>query len=415
MATAQELQQQQNDLRQQIKDTNAVIDAQRAKADALAAQARLLPEGSIQRADLMSQAGDIVISNTKLNEQNVTNNDQFTSRQQTLDATVNAPFADPADTPAPDPNTGGASDTADSVVDYPNYATGPGGYVEGQAISEGGGYVPGADETAADTAEKYADPNNIGPDFTVKEQAGGYDAAMGDDIYTGGGYDPDQSYTDPNDLSSMPGAIEPAEPVINGTPDTRVKLLVPHSYLSGNTTGPKNQLKLVGGIIFPYTPTISLEHKANYSGVNTPHSNYTQYFYKNSAVSEIGISAKFTVQNEEEAGLYIAVVHLLRVLTKMQFGNDSNAGSPPPICRLLAFGDYMLNNVPVAVTSFKADYPDNVDYFRTGDTVKDFGYTSVPVLSTINLTLIPMYSRAEMLRGTVTGWINGNQRVRGYL
>ena len=121
------------------------------------------------------------------------------------------------------------------------------------------------------------------------------------------------------------------------------------------------------------------------------------------------------MQNEEEAGLYIAVVHLLRVLTKMQFGNDPNAGSPPPICRLLAFGDYMLNNVPVAVTSFKADYPDNVDYFRTGDTVKDFGYTSVPVLSTINLTLIPMYSRAEMLRGTVTGWINGNQRVRGYL
>jgi hypothetical protein len=75
----------------------------------------------------------------------------------------------------------------------------------------------------------------------------------------------------------------------------------------------------------------------------------------------------------------------------------------------------MLNNVPVAVTSFKADFPDNVDYFRTGDTVKDFGYTSVPVLSTINLTLIPMYSRAEMLRGTVTGWIDGNQRVQGYL
>lgn len=412
MATAQELQQQQKALLQQIKDTNAAIEAQNAKADALAAQARLLPSESIQRAELMSQAGDIRLSQTKLIEQNVNNNDRFTAQQQTLDATVNAPFADPADTPAPDPNTGGASDTAASVVDYPNYANGPGGYVEGQAISEGGGYVPGADETAADTAEKYADPNNIGPDFTVKKEAGGYDAAQGDSIYTGGGYDPDKSYTDPNNLSSMPEDLEPAVPVINGTPDTRVKLLVPMSYLSNavsNTSGPRNQLKLARGIIFPYTPTISLEHKANYSGVNTPHSNYTQYFYKNSSVSTISLSAKFTVQNDYEAEVYFSVIHLLRALTKMRYGDDDNAGSPPPVCRLFAYGDAIMNNVPVAVSSFKLDLPDNVDYFTTKS------QSSAPTMSTLSLTLTPIYSRNEMQKFTVTDWLSNNLRSKGYL
>lgn len=305
---------------------------------------------------------------------------------------------------------------------FPDYST-AGGYVAGQVESTNGGYVPGSDATAAATAAKYADPTNIGPDFTPISVSGNKvpgELAIGASQTIAPNWNasstiPDQSYTDPSNLSSMPTDLVPAEPIINGTADNRVKLMIPQSYQILDTAKPRNQLKLGGGIVFPYTPTISLEHKANYTNVNVPHSNYTQYFYKNSSVSEITISGKFTVQNEAEAGLYIAITHLLRALTKMRFGNDTNAGSPPPVCRLMAYGDYMLNNVPVAVASFKVDLPDSVDYFRTGYTVTEFGYTSVPVVSTIQLTLLPIYSRAEMLKGTVTDWLTKNQRVQGYL
>ena len=50
-------------------------------------------------------------------------------------------------------------------------------------------------------------------------------------------------------------------------------------------------------------------------------------------------------------------MHLGRVLTKMPFGDDPNAGSPPPVCRLFAYGDYQLDATPVVVKQFKIDYP----------------------------------------------------------
>lgn len=205
--------------------------------------------------------------------------------------------------------------------------------------------------------------------------------------------------------------------------DKRVRLIVPPSYLVGPAAGPpagKNTQQGImtfnGGIIFPYTPSITIEHSANYAANNAMHSNYTQYFYRNSAVSEIGVTAKFSVQNSFDAAVLLAVQHLCRALTKMPFGNDTNfiSGSPPPVCRLFAYGDYMLDGVPVAVKSYKMEIPENVDYFTLE---KDWGYglTSVPVVTSMSLALIPIYSRNEMLKASTTGWLSGGQREQGYL
>ena len=80
--------------------------------------------------------------------------------------------------------------------------------------------------------------------------------------------------------------------------DTRVKIRVPSDYLRALTQGLEGEIKDLGGIIFPYTPQISLEHRAEYSTLQPMHSNYTQYFYQRSTVSPIQITGKFTVQNE---------------------------------------------------------------------------------------------------------------------
>lgn len=230
-----------------------------------------------------------------------------------------------------------------------------------------------------------------------------------------------------------PGAIpKKAElPTVNisakrnpGPPDHRVRILVPDEYIQRLTTGgSQKELYDVGGIVFPYTPTISYEHKADYTDQKVMHSNYSMYFYQRSYVTPITISGKFTVQNDKDAAVYLATVHLLRALTKMQSGGtglefpDQASGSPPPVCRLKGYGDFMLDNVPVTITSVRIELTDSVDYFTLGNIKKDrtYGQTSVPTLSTIAITCNPMYSRAEMQKFSVNGWLSGNLRKQGYL
>jgi len=216
----------------------------------------------------------------------------------------------------------------------------------------------------------------------------------------------------------IPKGAEPAKPqpaVINvkdtkgniKKPDLRVKIRVPGDYIRMSTRGGAGELFNLNGIIFPYTPTISYEHKADYASSNPTHSNFAINFYQRSSITSISISGKFTVQNEKDAGVYLATVHLLRALTKMRSGGEANSGAPPPVCRLDAYGDFMLANVPVAISSFRVDLPDSVDYFTTGQTTNTvWGVASVPTVSTIAITCVPMYSRAEMQKFTVDGWLS---------
>ena len=202
----------------------------------------------------------------------------------------------------------------------------------------------------------------------------------------------------------------------SGNEDNRVKIRVPDRYLVYLTSGSaaRAELQNLGGIIFPYTPSISYEHKADYSNVPVMHSNFALNFYQRSYVTNISISGKFTVQNDFDASVYLSTIHLLRSLTKMLSGGEEYSGSPPPVCRLDAYGDFMLKNVPVAISSFKIDLPDSVDYFTTKGS--QFGETSVPTVSTISLTLVPMYSRAEMQKFTVSDWLSDeNVRKSGIL
>ena len=170
--------------------------------------------------------------------------------------------------------------------------------------------------------------------------------------------------------------------------------------------------------MFPYTPSVALDNKADY-GVSTPmHSNFAFYFFKNASVGPITVTAKFTVQNEYEGAVLLGVITLLRSLIKMPQGDDYNAGSPPPVCRFDAFGDFMFSNVPVSVASWRHEMPDNVDYITVGrpGSPSLYGKTMVPTLSTINISLNVMYSRQEMDLYSVNDWtLNGDSQNKGYL
>ena len=77
----------------------------------------------------------------------------------------------------------------------------------------------------------------------------------------------------------------------------------------------------------------------------------------------------------------------------------------------------MINNVPVAVASWKHDLPDNVDYISVGRPGSPtlYGHSMVPTLSTITITFNVMYSRREMLAYNVGDWNAGNLSGGGYL
>ena len=219
------------------------------------------------------------------------------------------------------------------------------------------------------------------------------------------------------------GAQSPSKPSptvvirdINGNTskdDHRVRIMVPPKYITGLNNSSNNEIKNNGGILFPYTPTISYEAKADYAEMKPLHSNFVSNFYQRSNVANISITGKFSVENANEASIYLATSHLLMSLTKMRFGRDSDSGAPPPVCRLFANGIGMLYNVPVAIGSYRIELPDSVDYFTITD--PQFGKTSVPVVVTISITCIPMYSRAEMQGFSVAGYNAGEFTRQGFI
>lgn len=283
-------------------------------------------------------------------------------------------------------------------------------------------------QSDADTAEKYADSTRV-PDPSIQQFDDGSSLQTFDDGSTlatdAEGKTTASASTDVSSeeysketRSGVPAGAERTRSITKAsaewaeTKDLRVIIRVPRTYLKGPAAGPAGLLNDFGGILFPYTPTISYDTQAVYGTVSPVHSNYTQYFYKNSQVGQISINGKFTVQNEQEGKIWLGVVHLLRSLTKMRWGTDVDAGSPPPVCRLEAYGDFMLRNVPVVIANFKFDLPDNVDYMSIKGEYKN---TLVPTISTLSLSLNVMYSRREMQEYSVDKWIQGGLKGQGYL
>lgn len=146
-----------------------------------------------------------------------------------------------------------------------------------------------------------------------------------------------------------------------GANDWRVRLSLPN-WVSFKNSAVLKPLKEAGGLIFPYTPQISMASSAKYTAIPTIHSNYTFQAYQNSDPGEIKITGPFNVEDSSQALYWIAVVHYLRSVSKMFSGNDPKAGNPPPIVNLNGYGAYVFKNVPVVIKSMSLELPTDCDY-----------------------------------------------------
>jgi hypothetical protein len=134
-------------------------------------------------------------------------------------------------------------------------------------------------------------------------------------------------------------------------------------------------LRSTDGIVFPYTPSVNITYGANYQSVAPVHSNYKIFQYENSYVDSVSITCDFTAQDTEEARYLLAVIHFLRSVTKMFYGQDFDPkpGTPPPLCYLFGLGEFQFNAHPLAITNFTYSLPNDVDYIRAGSLTEEAG------------------------------------------
>lgn len=156
--------------------------------------------------------------------------------------------------------------------------------------------------------------------------------------------------------------------------DWRVRLSLPTTptYLGSPILQP---LVRAGGLVWPYTPTVSISHNATYDETPITHQNYSFISYQGSRQQSIQINGAFNVEDAVQAQYWVAAVHFLRSITKMFAGDmGAEAGNPPPLVFLNGYGDYVFKNIPVIVKDFSIDLPSDVNYI--GCDVTDEGVAS---------------------------------------
>jgi hypothetical protein len=220
--------------------------------------------------------------------------------------------------------------------------------------------------------------------------------------------------------------------------DWRVKLTVPNGPLTGFFDFDNNPLMQplagIGGIFWPLTPMMQIQHSANYNAMDMTHSNFPHQAYQNSQVDSLNILGEFPVQNQQDAKHWVATVNFLRTATKMFFGKDDGTGlkgNPPPILHLSGYGDHMFQKVPVVLNSFNVELRAGIDYISTKQESTPFRsiptgpnqpdvlanssepMTWAPTLSNISVLVTPIYSRESVKDFSMKKFVNGQLNGKG--
>lgn len=164
-----------------------------------------------------------------------------------------------------------------------------------------------------------------------------------------------------------------------GVRDTRLRL---SAFGNPDTTyGPNDPSNILAplhatrGLMFPYTPTITVSGDANWTSHDLVHTNFDTLSYQRTPSATIGLVGKFTVQNQREGEYALAAIHFMRTVTKMYFGDldsaqnnaaenagkSAIAGLPPPVLLLNGYGTYMFKDIRVVVKGYSYTMDEGAD------------------------------------------------------
>ena len=222
--------------------------------------------------------------------------------------------------------------------------------------------------------------------------------------------------------------------------DWRVKISTNFEALAGDidlSGHPFEKLQQTNGMVFPFTPSITMTHKANYTVTDPTHNNFSYQGYKNSSVEDITITCDFPVNTYSEGQYWIAATTFLKAATKMFYGQSTPQGNPPIVCYLSGYGPYIFNGIPVVIKSYQVELKDNVSYKRissasgnapeadstpmiTGkvstqsqplankvDGADTANQTWVPMMSTITVIVSPIYNRERIRQFSMKDYTRG--------
>lgn len=166
-------------------------------------------------------------------------------------------------------------------------------------------------------------------------------------------------------------------------------------------SGILSPLKATGGLVWQTTPQIFLSGVATYN-VQQPHgTNYPIYTYMHSTPPALPIQADFYANDIFDGHYLLAMMHFFRVSTKAYFGeqsvNKGTYGTPPPVLLFEYLGEHGFNKVPVHISDYSIQYPDDCDYVPV---VTNYGgqgegkseTTYVPTRMNVMVNLIPHYA-----------------------
>ena len=213
--------------------------------------------------------------------------------------------------------------------------------------------------------------------------------------------------------ANIPGFNDIAATVFRDN-DTRVRLsLSPGSNILYRDDTNKIMQPLIdtNGVLFPYTPTISVSHTAQYTGVHPAHSNYVQHSYNASAIDAISVDGYFTANNADEARYVFAVLHFLRSAYKMFFGADDLRGTPPPVLRLSGYGPFNYNSVPVVLSNFTEIMSADRDYIEVplASAPDSATKTMIPTYMNVTMTLNPIYTKDQISNFSLDAFARGEK------
>lgn len=178
-------------------------------------------------------------------------------------------------------------------------------------------------------------------------------------------------------------------------------------------------IRETGGVIFPITPQIQMTHTAKYNSQPLAHSNYAMHFYEGSEVGQIQVNGDFPVQTVEEGQYLLAAIYFFRAATKMFWGRDDLAGTPPPMLFLTGYGTHYFPNVPCVLTQFMHTMPHDGDFIEVPTpgpgTNGGAGKTRLPTYSTLQCQFQPIYSRDSLTEFTLSQFAKGDLLKGGFV
>jgi hypothetical protein len=265
----------------------------------------------------------------------------------------------------------------------------------------GEGYIDATGENISDqktvpdgpTSDPYDELGNLNPGWNVDE--------LGTPYWVGGDFIAPSPKESSDASTNVSKGITSAESKAQGSAtkeaavsfekakDWRVRLsLAPSAKYLYNADNPGilQPLAATKGVIFPYTPAVSVVYAANYDPTELVHSNYKIYNYKNSSVDTVSITCDFTAQDTTEASYLLAVIHFFKSVTKMFYGRDENPrnGTPPPLCYMSGLGTFQFDNHPLVITNFTYTLPNDVDYIRAGSQTNEPGNSTARQTTPVN-------------------------------